>query len=139
MACAIGCIANGGSLCRPYLLDRITDSTGSVIFEAKPEIRGSVSASREVLGQIAKAMERTVASGTGKAAAIPGVRIAGKTGSAQAAGGPAHGWFVCYAPCEDPKIAIACIVERGASGSGSAAPVAKAVLESYFEYKKGNE
>ncbi|MBO4548930.1 MAG: penicillin-binding protein 2 [Abditibacteriota bacterium] len=139
MACAISCIANGGTLYRPYLLDRVTDSSGAILCETKPEKRGSVSVSAQVLEQISAAMERTVSSGTGKAAAIPGVRIAGKTGSAQAAGGPAHGWFVCFAPAEAPRIAIACIVERGSSGSGSAGPVVRAVLESFFDQKKGNE
>ncbi len=139
MACAIGCIANGGTLYKPYLLDKVTDNNGRTVMVNHPVIRGTISASGAVIKTVGDAMVRTVESGTGKVVRIPGIRIAGKTGSAQFGGGPAHGWFVSYAPAEDPKIVIACIVERGASGSGSAGPVVKAVLNSFFNRGEDSE
>ena len=100
--------------------------------------------------------------GTGRRARVPGIRVAGKTGTAQVVGRKEgedfgkkedeevehqfkdHAWFVAYAPSEDPDIAVAVIVEHGEHGSSAAAPVAKAVIQSYLdnkgdEYKVGQE
>ncbi len=82
-------------------------------------------------------MEAVVESGTGTAAQIPGVRVAGKTGTAQTGteGGAPHAWFIAFAPAENPQIAVAVIVENGgslgseATGGAIAAPIAKAVIE----------
>ena len=76
------------------------------------------------------------ASGTGTAAQIPGVEVAGKTGTAQSAEGAApHAWFISFAPADDPQIAVAVLVENGgsvgseATGGAIAAPIAKAIIE----------
>ncbi len=137
MACAIGCIANGGTLYKPYLTDHITDANGVVVFKNHPRERSRLQVSQDNIRLVKAAMEAAVSEGTGKVARIPGIRVAGKTGSAQFGGGVAHGWFVSFAPAEDPQIAVACIVERGASGSGSAGPVVKAVLDSFFNKAEG--
>jgi penicillin-binding protein 2 len=86
--------------------------------------------------------------GTGKAAKIDGIMVAGKTGTAQvvkeAQGARTketalsdknrdHGWFMAFAPIDHPKIAIACIIEHSGHGGSTAAPVVKAVMEKYFE------
>jgi peptidoglycan glycosyltransferase len=81
-------------------------------------------------------MEGVVESGTGTAAQIPGVKVAGKTGTAQHGEGAApHAWFTSFAPADDPQVAVAVVVEDGgsrgseASGGRVAAPVAKAVIQ----------
>jgi peptidoglycan glycosyltransferase len=81
-------------------------------------------------------MESVVAEGTGTAAQIPGVSVAGKTGTAQTVQGQnPHTWFISFAPAQDPKIAVAVIVEHGgafgseATGGAVAAPIAKQILE----------
>lgn len=78
------------------------------------------------------ALAETVARGTGKAARIPGVTVAGKTGTAQNPHGEDHAWFMCFAPAEDPEVALAVIVENAGHGSSEAAPVAGQWLQAYF-------
>ena len=82
-------------------------------------------------------MELVVAEGSGRAAQIPGVRVAGKTGTAQTRPGTApHAWFIGFAPVDDPQVAVAVIVENGgslgseATGGAVAAPIARSVLRS---------
>lgn len=79
-------------------------------------------------------LKAVVASGTGGATKLGGVEVAGKTGSAEAppAGSKTHAWFCCYAPADNPHIAICAFVEHGGHGGSAAAPIAKAVLEKYF-------
>lgn len=131
MACAIGAIANGGTLYEPHIMKEIIDpQNGNVIkYEGKSK---QINASQKDFETVRKAMEGCVRSGTGKGCAVPGIRVGGKTGSAQATGGIAHGWFVAFAPVDNPKIAVATIVEHGGSGSGAAAPVCKALIKQYL-------
>ncbi len=70
---------------------------------------------------------------------MAGIAVGGKTGSAENPPHPAHGWFVCYAPAEDPQIAIACIVEHGKHGASTAAPVCRALLDVFFGKAKASE
>ncbi|MGH2374532.1 MAG: penicillin-binding transpeptidase domain-containing protein, partial [bacterium] len=79
------------------------------------------------------ALEAVVLRGTGRGARIPGVRIAGKTGSAENPRGEPHAWFVAYAPADNPIIALAVVVEHGKRGGVAAVPIAKAVLQTFFE------
>ena len=80
-------------------------------------------------------MVNVVTSGTGTPAQIPGVEVAGKTGTAQHPGGNPHAWFVCFAPANHPRIAVAVVVLDGgslgseATGGHVAAPIARAVVE----------
>lgn len=73
-------------------------------------------------------------SGTGHRAQLPDVAVAGKTGTAQNPHGEDHAWFVAFAPVENPRIALAVIVENGGSGGAIAAPIAQKTLAAYFEY-----
>ena len=80
-------------------------------------------------------MVSVVQSGTGTAARLPGVTVAGKTGTAQNESGAPHAWFVCFAPADAPRVAVAVIVEHGgsagneATGGKIAAPIASKVLQ----------
>jgi len=73
-----------------------------------------------------------VSDGTGKAARLDGVSVAGKTGTAQNPHGEDHAWFMCFAPADDPQVALVIIVENAGHGSSVAAPVAGKWLQAYF-------
>ena len=79
-----------------------------------------------------KALLETVARGTGKEARVVGINVAGKTGTAQNPHGEDHAWFMCFAPAENPEVALAVIVENAGHGSSEAAPVARQWLQAYF-------
>lgn len=94
----------------------------------------------EVASQLTRMMERVVESGTGTPAQIPGVAVAGKSGTAEVGGGQrAHAWFTAFAPADDPEVAVAVIVEnqgdnQSESGGGRVAgPIAKAVMEAVLD------
>jgi peptidoglycan glycosyltransferase len=102
-------------------------------FEPEPISRPMSEIDAALLTQM---MVDVVERGTGTAARIPGVRVAGKTGTAQHGEGlPPHAWFVAFAPAEDPRVAVAVIVLDGgslgaeATGGRIAAPIARAVIE----------
>lgn len=75
------------------------------------------------------------AGGTGKAAAVEGVTVAGKTGTAQNPHGDDHALFICFAPADDPVIAVAVIVENGGKGGSVAAPFAKRIVEAHLFHR----
>jgi penicillin-binding protein 2 len=83
---------------------------------------------------VSNGLKAVVASGTGGATKLGNVEVAGKTGSAEAppAGSKTHAWFCCYAPADNPRIAIACFVEHGGHGGTTCAPIAKPILEKFF-------
>jgi peptidoglycan glycosyltransferase len=89
----------------------------------------------QVARDLTQMMVAVVATGTGTTAQIPGIDVAGKTGTAQSAPGrPPYAWFVSFAPADDPQVAVAVLVEDAGvdrdliSGSGLAAPIARAVM-----------
>jgi penicillin-binding protein 2 len=84
-------------------------------------------------------LKAVVSSGTGGATKLGGIEVAGKTGSAEAppVGSKTHAWFACYAPADKPRIALAAFVEHGGHGGSTCAPIAKAVLEKFFEIDQG--
>ncbi|MDQ1486870.1 MAG: penicillin-binding protein [Actinomycetota bacterium] len=133
MAMVAAAIANGGVLMKPYLVKQLVGPDLAIVDQTKPvEIRHAVSS--QVATELTQMMENVVQKGTGTAAQIPGVRVAGKTGTAEnVKGQPPHAWFVSFAPAAQPKIAIAVVVENGggqndATGGAVAAPIAKAVM-----------
>jgi penicillin-binding protein A len=140
MAMVAAAIANGGVEMKPYLVDQLVGPDLRIVDQTKPaELRSSVSA--QVAAELTQMMESVVQHGTGTSAQIPGVAVAGKTGTAQNATGAApHAWFVAFAPAVQPKIAIAVLVENGggnsdATGGAIAAPIAKAVIEAELKKK----
>ncbi len=84
------------------------------------------------LAWVRRAMELVVSEGTGKAAGLENIAVAGKTGTAQNPHGEDHAWFMCFAPADDPQVALAVIVENAGHGSREAAPVAGSWLRAYF-------
>jgi peptidoglycan glycosyltransferase len=135
MAMVSAAIANGGVEMQPYLVQSVRDPSLAIVSQTSPKkLRRSVSS--HTADELTQMMEKVVQSGTGTPAQIPGVQVAGKTGTAENAPGQApHAWFTSFAPADDPKVAVAVIVEHGGTegseGSGAtvAAPIAKAVMQ----------
>ncbi len=130
MAMVSATIANGGLVMRPYVVERVVGPDGSTVVKTKPDVLGrAVSATHAA--DVAKMMEAVVQGGTGTAAQISGVRVAGKTGTAET--GVNHvntTWFICFAPVDNPRVAVAVVLERQqGTGGTTAAPIAKAIME----------
>ncbi|HVX70400.1 MAG TPA: penicillin-binding protein 2 [Mycobacteriales bacterium] len=130
-------IANDGTEMKPYLVSEVRGTNAEVLSRTKPEkLRQSVTP--EVAHQVASMMELVVRAGTGTAAQIPGIAVAGKTGTAQhgltSQHLPPQAWFVSFAPADNPRVAVAVLVEDGgslgsdATGGAVAAPIAKSVM-----------
>jgi peptidoglycan glycosyltransferase len=114
----------------------VIDPQGGIVRGYQPQNLGTVM-SPQTASELTQMMTSVVQRGTGTAAQIPGVEVAGKTGTAQTGiqGTNPHTWFICFAPANDPKIAVAVLVEHGgtfgseATGGAVAAPLARQVLE----------
>lgn len=133
MAVICSAVANGGSVLRPYLVDSITKNNTTTVSEGKTNILGQA-ISADCAEYVRDRMVETVERGTGTKAAIRGVTVAGKTGTAENEKGKDHAWFIGFAPAEDPQIAVAVILEYdGRSGGVSAAPIAREVMKQYLE------
>ena len=137
MAMVASAIANGGSLMKPQIWDRVVDPDGRVTKRLEPS-EYSEPIDADTAAELTTAMEGVVTEGTGTNAAIPGVAVAGKTGTAETPGNAACGggieenqaWFIGFAPADDPQIAIAASVECTEEfGNDVAAPIFKAVAE----------
>lgn len=116
MALITAAVANGGLAMRPRLL---ADEPPTPL---APYMAPATST------RLTKMMRKVVTSGTGKGIDVPGLAIAGKTGTAENPRGDAHSWFIGFAPAEDPGLAVAVLVEHGGYGSAAAAPIARDVL-----------
>jgi len=149
MAVAIGAVSNGGMLYRPRLVRAVRERATGRLQEYPSVERGPVPLHESTLHLLQDALREVVLHGTGGRARSQLVSIAGKTGTAQTVGARAsqastdeegipkqlrdHAWFVAYAPAEDPKIAVAVLVENTGHGGTYAAPIAKALIEEYWK------
>lgn len=136
MALVTAAVANGGTVWQPHVMKEVRDLNQKIILQAKPKGKPT-GISPENLAIIRRSMRSVVTNGTGKSVALPQVTVAGKTGSAEDDNhGLPHAWWVCFAPYENPKIAIAVIIENSGHGSENAGPVAKQILEVAFPAPK---
>lgn len=126
MAQMAAVVANDGKLLRPYLVQEVR-AGGAAQYTAKPELLREVIAP-QAAQQLRAVMQRSVEIGYAAPVALPGVTIGAKTGTAETPTGTPHSWFVALAPVEQPRFAIAVIVEYGGEGSRGALPVARQVL-----------
>jgi penicillin-binding protein A len=130
MAMVTATIANGGLVMRPYVVERVVAPDGSIVTKTNPEPLGRA-IKENTASDVAGMMEQVVRGGTGTAAALPGIRVAGKTGTAET--GASHvntTWFICFAPVDNPRVAVAVVLERqSGTGGTTAAPIAKAIME----------
>jgi peptidoglycan glycosyltransferase len=131
MAQVAAAVANGGRLMKPQLTDRVVRKDGRVKDRVQPDLQ-SVVMKPETAEQLAAMMSRVVEEGTGTQAALEGITVAGKTGTAEVGANRefTQPWFICFAPVENPRMAVAVTVERTQGQGGTvAAPIAKSVLE----------
>ncbi len=132
MAQVAAAIANGGVLMRPHMTQRVVDPEGRVVLQVTPHVQAVVM-KRSTAESLTSMMEAVVNEGTGTAAQIPGVQVAGKTGTAETQIGTAinNVWFIAFAPAAHPTAAVA-VTLQGVPGQGAAfaAPIARQVIES---------
>ena len=127
-------IANRGVVMKPYVVDRIVAPGGKVIRKTKPEaLRRAVKT--KVAQELTQMMVAAVTGGTGGAAQLSGISVAGKTGTAET--GVSHvntTWFVCFAPAENPKVAVAVVLENQHGFAGqTAAPIARTMMQAILQ------
>jgi penicillin-binding protein 2 len=140
----VASIANGGDILRPHLVHEIRDASGNIVPQTQSNVVRHVAVSPENFTIMRQAMLQVVQSGSATQAQVPGVAIAGKSGTAEygaqltspsgeAANGTynEHGWFVSYAPYDNPQVALVVFHERG-GGALSTAPTTSAIWDYYF-------
>lgn len=148
MARMVAAVVNGGYLYKPFIARQVTDAEGEPIETYEPQLVRRLDIAPESLELVKQALAGVVSEpgGTGGRARVRGVRVGGKTGTAQVVAQAGvqeddedipyrlrdHAWFVAFAPVKDPVISVAVIVEHGGHGSSAAAPLAQKVLDVYF-------
>ncbi|MEY8416391.1 penicillin-binding transpeptidase domain-containing protein [Tissierella praeacuta] len=128
MALIVSGIANEGQIVKPILVKEIISKNNKILKKNTTEVlsQGTDSITANKLKDM---MVDVVKSGTGKNARIKNIKVAGKTGTAENSSGKSHAWFVGFAPADEPKIAIAVILEEeGSTGGKSAAPIARDIM-----------
>lgn len=148
LASMIATVANEGTIYRPHLVKRVVDADGRTLKEFGPERLGTTGVSASSFRLVKQGLFAVVneRGGTGGAARVGYVTVAGKTGTSQvvklrSGGGNAyqyrdHALFVAFAPFEKPEIAVAVVVEHGEHGGSAAAPIAGRIIRAWYETKK---
>ena len=126
MALITATVANDGNMPRPYIVRQIV--RGGSVASVTPTGTLADPISADTAADVKKMMIAVVQHGTGTSAALKGVTVAGKTGTATNPHGAAHAWFVCFAPADHPRVAVAIVVENAGYGGTVAAPIARDVL-----------
>jgi penicillin-binding protein A len=130
MAMVAAGVANKGVVMKPYVVDRIESPSGSLVTRTSPSELGRA-VKPQTAAELNSMMQAVVTGGTGTAAQIPGVAVAGKTGTAETGNsGINTTWFICFAPADAPKVAVAVVLQNQTGAGGTtAAPIAKTVLQ----------
>lgn len=155
MAALISTIGNGGTRYKPEILKKLESAEGRVLRESRPQILGKMRVSSKTLELVRKGLWGVVNSekGTARGSRIHGIEFSGKTGTSEVVSRKEdrdetdekenvpdhlkpHAWFIAYAPSENPKMAVAVVVEHGEHGSGSAAPIAREMIKTYLRENK---
>ncbi len=131
MALVAAAVANNGTIMQPHLINRVTNSGGGTVVKVHPQVwkHAMKPATAAALNQM---MQGVVQSGTGRAAQIPGIAVAGKTGTAETSEPNVYtAWFIFFAPADNPQVAGAIAVEHQLNGFGGAvaAPIAKQLMQ----------
>ena len=147
MAMVTAAIANQGTLMRPYLVEQVQTAGFNVLRKTEPEVYKEHAVSAQTAGELTDLLVATVDNGTASPAAIDGVSVAGKTGTAQRGdalcslgGQPPYAWFVSFAPAKDAEVAVAVMIEEAPdracseiAGGQLGGPIAKAVMEAVLK------
>lgn len=131
MALVAGAVANGGKIMEPHVIAKVTSPTGKTIVKIKPKLwrRAMKPQTAATMNEF---MQAVVNGGTGRAAAINGIKVAGKTGTAETSQNRVYtAWFIFFAPADDPQVAGAVVLEQQLNGFGGsvAAPIARQLME----------
>lgn len=135
----VGSLATGKGVYRPHFMKELRDEKGNVVRRYEPEIVRPGNMKPYTHRILMNAMDSVVnhPGGTGKRGALPGIRVGAKTGSGEwKKGEKTHAWYAAVAPLEDPEIAVAVIMEAAGGGGAVSGPIARKVMEAYFENKK---
>jgi penicillin-binding protein 2 len=149
MAALAGALANGGNRYRPIILDSIQSTDGQVLLKNEPKLIGKLPVSQSTLDIVKRGLWKVVngENGTARGSRLADIDMSGKTGTSQVISNKedetlpeenmpahlrAHAWFVAYAPSQEPRIAVAVVVEHGEHGSGTAAPIAREMIKTYL-------
>jgi peptidoglycan glycosyltransferase len=136
MALVAAGIGNGGRIMAPYVVQSVHDPEGQVMASTSSRLMGTAT-DAATAQQVASAMRKVVSAGSGHRAQIDGVKVAGKTGTAEVGKDkPTNAWFIAFAPAENPTVAMAIMIEGGGVGGQVAAPAAKPVLEAALAAQK---
>ena len=129
----MGEIAANGQRFRPHVVKKIVTQDGELIKEFTPELVGQLDVDPEIIRLVQAGLHEVTKTGTAARnfAGFP-YEIAGKTGTAENSQGADHGWFVGYAPFDNPTVSVAVIVEQGGFGASSAVPIGRKILEAAF-------
>ncbi|MCL5736851.1 MAG: penicillin-binding transpeptidase domain-containing protein [Actinobacteria bacterium] len=127
MALVASAVANGGKIMKPYIVDQVLDYHQKVLEETHSQT-WMQPLTPETAATLKQLMIGVVTGGTGTSAAISGVQVAGKTGTAEVENGEPHAWFAAFAPANDPQVVVAVLVENSGTGGSVAAPVARQVI-----------
>ena len=134
MAMVASAVANRGELMEPQVLKRVVDSSGHTVTNIRPQKLDRVMSTRTA-GELTDMMVAAVESGTGTSAQLPGIRVAGKTGTAETGtSGVNTTWFICFAPAYAPRVAVAVALEnQHGFGGSTAAPIAKVLMQAVLQ------
>lgn len=129
MAVATAAIANGGTLYRPHVVERIIDPVSGEVQPIEPQLIHDLPISKDHLALVRDGMRACVQTGSCRALATLSLPVAGKTGTAQwSREKPTHAWFTGFAPFNNPEIVLSIVIEEGGEGSKTAIPVAAEFL-----------
>ena len=147
LAMAYAAIANGGKLWVPQIVERVQSADGKTVQEFAPRLRRQIAASADTLQKVRAALYDAVNhppphEGTSWRARVPGLEVAGKTGTAQTGKfhkegtegdeNNSHSWFASFSPYKDPQIAVVVLIEHGGFGAKASTPTAMEIYEAYF-------
>lgn len=127
LAAFVAGLGNGGAMMKPRLVSELRDEESRTIIQYPPE-PGVQVCSPGTARQLVRMMEAVMSTGTGRELKVPGLSLAGKTGTAQTPAGPPHSWFAGLAPAEAPRWAVVVLIEHGGYGSKAAGPAAMEIL-----------
>lgn len=131
MAMVAAAVANHGTIMSPYVVGRVTSPGGGIVTRTSPH-KYKQAMQVTTAHDLTQMMEAVVNGGTGTEAQIPGIAVAGKTGTAETGGqvNPNTTWFIAFAPADHPRVAVAVVLENQTGAGGTtAAPIAKAVMQ----------
>ena len=137
LATAYSALANGGTVYRPHVLEKVRGTDGSTVMVEKPHVNGHLPFTRKQMNYVRQALTGVVAPGGTASSAfstfpLNRIPVGAKTGTAEVSPFQPYSWFAAMAPANDPKYVVVSLVEQGGHGSQSAAPIVRRILDGLF-------